>query len=295
MTGKREHEIYRVTIIGSIVNFVLLSLKFIAGILGHSSAMIADAVHSLSDFFSDIVVIIMVRMSARPEDADHAYGHGKYETLASLIVGVSLAFVGLGIFYSGVSKTISFFRGETLSEPTWIALAAAILSIVAKEGLYRYTIIKERPIHSSALVANAWHHRSDALTSVAALVGIGGAMLLGKDWVVLDPIAAAVVSIFIIKASFDLIRPNLDELLEKSLSEEQKAQICHIILATPGVEDMHKLRTRRVGKHLAVEFHIKMDGELTLRQAHDIASEVERRLKEAISPDIHIGIHMEPR
>lgn len=294
MTDSREKQIYRVTIAGSIVNFVLLAFKFVAGVVGHSSAMIADAVHSLSDFFSDIVVIVMVRMSARPEDSDHDYGHGKYETLASLIVGLTLGVVGLGIFYSGVSKTIAFFRGEALPEPTWIALAAAILSILAKEGLYRYTIARERSIHSSALVANAWHHRSDALTSIAALVGIGGAMLLGSRWAVLDPIAAAVVSIFIIKAAFDLIRPNIDELLEKSLSEEQKAQIRNIVLSTPGVEGMHRLRTRRVGKQLALEFHIKMNGDMTLRKAHDIASDVERRLKAAIGPDIHIGIHMEP-
>lgn len=144
MTDNRERRIYRVTIIGSIVNLVLLVFKFIAGIAGHSSAMIADAVHSLSDFFSDIVVIVMVHLSAKPEDGDHDYGHGKYETLASLIVGLMLAAVGLGIFYSGISKTIAFFQGESIGDPTWIALLAAIISIIAKEGLYRYTIHEEK-------------------------------------------------------------------------------------------------------------------------------------------------------
>ncbi|WP_305300607.1 cation diffusion facilitator family transporter [Muribaculum intestinale] len=294
MTSSRERDIYRVTIIGSIVNLLLLIFKFIAGFAGHSSAMIADAVHSLSDFFSDIVVIVMVRQSAKPEDKDHDYGHGKYETLASLIVGLMLAIVGLGIFYNGVSTTIAFFNGESIGQPTWIALIAAIVSIFAKEGIYRYTIYKERAIHSSALIANAWHHRSDALTSVAALVGIGGAMILGSKWAVLDPIAAAVVSIFIIKAAYDLIKPNLDELLEKALSEEQKQGISKIVLDTPGVVGMHRLRTRRVGNNLAIELHIKMDGNMSLRQAHEIATEVEKRLKQAYGNDIHTGIHMEP-
>ncbi len=291
MTSSRERDIYRVTIIGSIVNLLLLIFKCFAG---HSSAMIADAVHSLSDFFSDIVVIVMVRLSAKPEDKDHDYGHGKYETLASLIVGLMLAIVGLGIFYNGVSTTIAFFNGESIGQPTWIALIAAIVSIFAKEGIYRYTIYKERAIHSSALIANAWHHRSDALTSVAALVGIGGAMILGSKWAVLDPIAAAVVSIFIIKAAYDLIKPNLDELLEKALSEEQKQGISKIVLDTPGVVGMHRLRTRRVGNNLAIELHIKMDGNMSLRQAHEIATEVEKRLKQAYGNDIHTGIHMEP-
>ena len=294
MTSSRERDIYRVTIIGSIVNLLLLIFKFIAGFAGHSSAMIADAVHSLSDFFSDIVVIVMVRLSAKPEDKDHDYGHGKYETLASLIVGLMLAIVGLGIFYNGVSTTIAFFNGESIGQPTWIALIAAIVSIFAKEGIYRYTIYKERAIHSSALIANAWHHRSDALTSVAALVGIGGAMILGSKWAVLDPIAAAVVSIFIIKAAYDLIKPNLDELLEKALSEEQKQGISKIVLDTPGVVGMHRLRTRRVGTNLANELHNKMDGNRSLRQAHEIATEVEKRLKQAYGNDIHTGIHMEP-
>lgn len=294
MTSSRERDIYRVTIIGSFVNLLLLIFKFIAGFAGHSSAMIADAVHSLSDFFSDIVVIVMVRLSAKPEDKDHDYGHGKYETLASLIVGLMLAIVGLGIFYNGVSTTIAFFNGESIGQPTWIALIAAIVSILAKEGIYRYTIYKERAIHSSALIANAWHHRSDALTSVAALVGIGGAMILGSKWAVLDPIAAAVVSIFIIKAAYDLIKPNLDELLEKALSEEQKQGISKIVLDTPGVVDMHRLRTRRVGNNLAIELHIKMDGNMSLSQAHEIATEVEKRLKQAYGNDIHTGIHMEP-
>lgn len=294
MTNKREREIYRVTIIGSIVNFLLLVFKFIAGIIGHSSAMLADAVHSLSDFFSDIIVIVMVRLSAKPEDRDHDYGHGKYETLASLIVGLMLAGAGLGILYGGISNIIGFYRGDDIGEPTWVALAAAVVSIVAKEGLYRYTIYKERGIGSSALVANAWHHRSDALTSVAALIGIGGAMLLGPRWAVLDPAAAAVVSLFIIKAAYDLMKPNLDELLEKSLSDEQKKLITDIVMSIPGIKSMHRLRTRRVGNHIAIELHIKMDGDITLRQAHDIATEAERRLKDSFGPDIHTGIHMEP-
>lgn len=294
MAEKREKEIYRVTLAGSVVNLLLLAFKFVAGFVGHSSAMIADAVHSLSDFITDVIVIVFVRIAGKPVDEDHEYGHGKYETLASVIVGIMLAVVGVGLAVNGVEKTIAFFKGEPLESPGVIALVAALLSIFAKEVLYQYTVIRGRKLNSPALVANAWHHRSDAMTSIATLIGIGGAMLLGQRWNVLDPLAAVVVSVFILKAAFSLMKPGVDELLEKSLPDKDKNEIAAIMTATPGVVAFHRLRTRRIGSKVAIDAHVKMDGSLSLRQAHDIASEIERSLKQRFGPDTYIGIHMEP-
>ncbi len=294
MIKNREKEIYKVTLTGSVVNLLLLAFKFVAGFVGHSSAMIADAVHSLSDFITDVIVIVFVRIAGKPVDEDHEYGHGKYETLASVIVGIMLAVVGVGLAVNGVEKTIAFFKGEPLESPGMIALVAALLSIFAKEVLYQYTVIRGRKLNSPALVANAWHHRSDAMTSIATLIGIGGAMLLGQRWNVLDPLAAVVVSVFILKAAFSLMKPGVDELLEKSLPDKDKNEIAAIMTATPGVVAFHRLRTRRIGSKVAIDAHVKMGGSLSLRQAHDIASEIERSLKQRFGPDTYIGIHMEP-
>lgn len=294
MSGEREKKIYRITFIGSIVNFMLLAFKFVAGVLGHSSAMIADAVHSLSDFITDVIVIVFVKIAGKPVDDDHAYGHGKYETLASVIVGIILGIVGVGLAWNGIEKTIGFFKGEPIESPTYLALAAAVISIVAKESLYRYTVSAGKDLNSPALVANAWHHRSDALTSVATLIGIGGALLLGPHWSVLDPLGAVVVSGFIVKAAFSLMKPGIDELLEKSLPEDQIAEIASIIGSVPGVIAFHRLRTRRIGANIAIDTHVKMDGGISLRNAHEIASEIERLLKKKYGAATYIGIHMEP-
>lgn len=294
MSGEREKKIYRITFIGSIVNFMLLAFKFVAGVLGHSSAMIADAVHSLSDFITDVIVIVFVKIAGKPVDDDHAYGHGKYETLASVIVGIILGIVGVGLAWNGIEKTIGFFKGEPIESPTYLALAAAVISIVAKESLYRYTVSAGKDLNSPALVANAWHHRSDALTSVATLIGIGGALLLGPHWSVLDPLAAVVVSGFIVKAAFSLMKPGIDELLEKSLPEDQIAEIASIIGSVSGVIAFHRLRTRRIGANIAIDTHVKMDGGISLRNAHEIASEIERLLKKKYGAATYIGIHMEP-
>ncbi len=290
----RERKIYKVTFVGSVANIALLVFKFVAGIVGHSSAMIADAFHSLSDFLSDIIVIVFVRLAGKPEDADHAYGHGKYETLASVIVGILLCIVGFGLLAEGVDKIISFFKGIPLETPNYWALAAAVLSILMKEALYRYTVKYGKKLDSPALTANAWHHRSDALTSIAALVGIGGAMAFGHQWTVLDPLAGAVVSLFIIKASYSLMKPGLDELLEKALPESEREDIEAIISSTPGVLGYHRLRTRRVGQHRAIEMHVKMSPDISLMQAHEIATEVESRIKNRFGSETHVGIHMEP-
>lgn len=290
----REKDICRVTAAGSAVNFLLLLFKFFAGIVGHSAAMLADAVHSLSDFVTDIIVIVFVRISSKPEDEGHDYGHGKYETLATAIIGVVLLFVGLGICWNGVSSIWHFLHGGRLQEPGMLALAAAVVSVVFKEGLYRYTASKGKKLNSQAVVANAWHHRSDALSSIGTAAGIGGAILLGDNWRVLDPIAAVVVSLFITKVAVQLLVPCVDELLEKSLPADVEQEIQDIILSFPGVSSPHHLRTRRIGNHYAIEVHVRMDGRITLEEAHRTATGIESTLKEHFGKGTHVGIHVEP-
>ena len=290
----REKSIYKVTWIGSIVNFLLLVFKFIAGFLGHSSALVADAVHSLSDFATDIIVIVFVKISGKPEDDDHRYGHGKYETLATALIGVALFAVGIGLLVSGATKVADVIKGVVLPAPSMIALVAAAVSIVAKEILYRYTVRVGKNLNSQAVVANAWHHRSDAFSSIGTLIGIGGAILLGEKWRILDPLAAIVVSAFIIKVAADLLKPCVDELLERSLPAETEKRILDIIASFPEVSSPHHLRTRRIGNHIAIEVHLRMDGKTSLEDAHTVATNVERQLKSEFGPDTHIGIHMEP-
>ena len=294
-TTPREKEICKVTIIGSIVNFVLLVFKFLAGIIGHSAAMVADAVHSLSDFVTDIIVIVFVRISGKPQDENHDYGHGKYETLATAIIGIVLFAVGVGILVNSITGIVDAFNGKVLEAPSMLALIAAAVSIVFKEALYQYTVFKGKHLNSKAVVANAWHHRSDAFSSIGTLVGIAGAIFLGEKFRVLDPIAAFVVSVFIIKVAIDLVKPCIDELLEKSLPKEIEDRILIIVTAFPEVNQPHHLRTRRIGNNIAIELHIRMNGSMSLREAHDITKSIEAALKQEFGPATHIGIHMEPK
>lgn len=292
--SSREKGIYKVTIVGSIVNFLLLIFKFFAGIAGHSAAMLADAVHSLSDFITDIVVIVFVRIAGKPEDKGHDYGHGKYETLATAIIGLLLLCVGFGIFWNGASSIYTFLRGGQLESPGVVALVAALVSIVSKEILYQYTVIQGKKLNSQAVIANAWHHRSDALSSIGTAIGIGGAILLGDHWRVLDPVAAVVVSFFIMKVSVRLLIPCVDELLEKSLPEDVEKEIEQTVLSFPGVSQPHHLRTRRIGNYYAIELHVRMDGKITLEEAHSTATAIENKLKEMFGKGTHVGIHVEP-
>ena len=292
--SSREKGIYKVTIVGSIVNFLLLVFKFFAGIAGHSAAMLADAVHSLSDFITDIVVIVFVRIAGKPEDKGHDYGHGKYETLATAIIGLLLLCVGFGIFWNGASSIYTFLRGGQLESPGVVALVAALVSIVSKEILYQYTVIQGKKLNSQAVIANAWHHRSDALSSIGTAIGIGGAILLGDHWRGLDPGAAGVVSFFIMKVSVRLLIPCVDELLEKSLPEDVEKEIEQTVLSFPGVSQPHHLRTRRIGNYYAIELHVRMDGKITLEEAHSTATAIENTLKEMFGKGTHVGIHVEP-
>lgn len=293
-TVSREKEIYRVTFIGSIVNLLLLLFKFAAAFWGRSSAMMADAVHSLSDFITDIIVVVFVRISSKPADEGHDYGHGKYETLGTVFIGVALMFVGIMILMNSIESIIMFFKGEKLAAPGWFAFIAAILSIVSKEVLYQYTVIKGRKLSSQAVVANAWHHRSDALSSIGTAVGIGGAILLGENWRVLDPVAALIVSCFIVKVSVDLLKPGFNELLERSLPVDVEEKILEIVNSAEGVSEPHNLRTRRIGNRCAIEMHLRMDGNVSLSEAHDKATEIEHKLREEFGKDTYINIHLEP-
>lgn len=290
----RQKETYRVTIAGSIINILLLAFKFAAGILGHSAAMIADAIHSLTDFVTDAIVLVFVRLGSKPTDRDHDYGHGKYETLASAIIGVSLLVVGMMICYSGVTKTYHAMCGEPLQQPGFIALAAAVASVVLKEWAYRFTVRVGRRCHSEAVVANAWHHRSDALSSVGTTVGIGGAIILGDKWAVLDPLTAIVVSFFIMKAAWSVLSKAVDELTDGSLPKETEDEIESIVSEDNEVSVVHNLCTRRIGNRIAIEMHVRMPGETSLYVAHRHATEIEQRLKQRFGADTHISIHLEP-
>lgn len=290
----RQKETYRVTIAGSIINILLLAFKFAAGILGHSAAMIADAIHSLTDFVTDAIVLVFVRLGSKPTDRDHDYGHGKYETLASAIIGVSLLVVGMMICYSGVTKTYHAMCGEPLQQPGFIALAAAVASVVLKEWAYRFTVRVGRRCHSEAVVANAWHHRSDALSSVGTTVGIGGAIILGEKWAVLDPLTAIVVSFFIMKAAWSVLSKAVDELTDGSLPKETEDEIESIVSEDNEVSVVHNLCTRRIGNRIAIEMHVRMPGETLLYVAHRHATEIEQRLKQRFGADTHISIHLEP-
>ena len=292
--AQRERSIYRVTLLGSLVNLVLLVGKFAAGLLGHSAAMLADAVHSLSDFITDVVVLLFVRLSDKPCDEDHDFGHGKYETLATAIIGLMLGVVGLGIFYDGAQSVWRWLAGDVLPRPGSIALYAAAASIVLKEGLYHYTATQARSLGSKAMLANAWHHRSDALSSIGTLVGIGGAIVLGESWRVLDPLAAIVVSILIIRVAVQIFIPCMEELLEKSLPRDDEDFIIRTIEEQPGASEPHNLRTRHIGNYCAIDVHFRMDGRTSLYDAHLATREIEDRLRQRFGPRTFINTHVEP-
>ena len=290
----RERKIVRVTLIGSVGNFVLLVFKFIAGVVGHSADMIADAVHSLSDFITDVIVIVFVRISSKPQDEDHEFGHGKFETLATLVIAVLLFGVGILLFWKGLKTIIGVIDGEVLEEPSLIAFIAAVASIVVKEGLFWYTKLSGRKLRSRSMEANAWHHRSDALSSVGTALGIGGAILLGGKWCVLDPIAAMVVSLLIVRMAWQLFKPCVEELLEYSLPQSEQDDIMRIVSEYPAVRDPHNLRTRRIGNYVAVDLHVRVDAQMTVAESHDIVTSIEHRIKALFGPESIVNIHVEP-
>ena len=282
-----------VTWVGFWTNAGLSVLKILSGIFGRSSAMIADGVHSASDLLTDVAVLIVIGVSRKKADSSHSYGHGKIETFVTFLISLLLAAVGIGILVDGVERGIAFFKGTEIMQPTWIALAMAVVSIVTKEWLFRYTRSAARKISSTAMEANAWHHRSDAFSSLATLAGVAGAMFLGPDWRFLDPLAAVIVSALIIAMSCNMAKTSVMELLEASLPDKESDRIRDIIVSTQGVKDFHHLRSRKNGNTVIVDFHIKLDPDISLKAAHDIATEVENRIKEEFSPAV-VNIHMEP-
>ena len=289
----RKKEIYKVTGVGAAANAALLAMKLAAGIAGNSAAMVADAVHSLSDFLTDLVVIIFVGLASKPKDESHAYGHGKFETAATLLIGLSLAAVGIGVFYSGTERIVDFVKGDDIGNPKPVTLVVALASIIIKEWLYRYTAAESRRLGSEAVLANAWHHRSDAFSSIGTTLGIAGAIFLGSRWAVLDPIAAVVVSIFIVKTSVELIIRSSGELLEGSLSKDTQDEIISLA-ETTGAKDVHNLCTRKIGNRVAIEMHVRLPGDETVKRAHDVTLEIERILRDKFGADTHVTIHVEP-
>ncbi len=290
----REKKAARVTWVGFFINLVLSAAKIAAGVVGRSSAMIADGIHSLSDFVTDFIVIVFIKISSKNEDSDHPYGHGKYETFATMLISFALFIVAIGIFYSGSVKIYEVLNGRVIERPTYLALVMAAVSIVVKEGLYWYTIIVGRKINSPAVIANGWHHRSDAFSSIGTLIGISGAMFLGERWRILDPITSVIVGLFIVGVAYKLARPSIQELLEGSLPKEVEQNIAEKIQQTPGVIAFHHLRTRKNGNIFIIDMHIKVDPASSIVEAHDIATHVENRLKAAFGRRTRVNIHIEP-
>lgn len=290
----REHKIYKVTFVGAVVNVLLSIAKLVAGLLGHSAAMLADAIHSVSDLATDLAVVVFVRIASKPRDEDHDFGHGKFETLSSIIVGIALIGIGFGILRYGFFEIVAIINGNSIPEPNMLAFWAAIVSIIVKEILFRYTIIRGKALSSPAVVANAWHHRSDAFSSIGTAIGIGGAILLGDNWRVLDPIAAIIVSIIVIKAGIEFVLPGVNELLEKSLPKDVEEEIIKIIQRNEKVCDPHNLRTRNIGTSYAIEVHIRLCGDMNVKEAHELTQNIESQIKERYGQRTHIIIHVEP-
>lgn len=290
----RSGKAQKITWTGFFMNLILSLGKLLAGIFGHSAAMVADGVHSISDFVTDAIIIGFVRVSDKASDKDHRYGHGKYETFATLLVCIALIIAGVGICLKGIQNIIKSFSGEVLVQPSIIALIAAVVSILTKELLYQYTVKVGKSINNQAVIANAWHHRSDALSSIGTMLGVGGAIFLGEKWRMLDPLAGVIVSFFIVFVALKLGLPSVKELLETALSDETEKEILNIVYQTPGVKDHHRLKTRKIGNSCAIDIHIKLDRNLSLIESHDIATDIEKKLYERYGNKTHISIHMEP-
>ena len=290
----RKRKIYRVTFVGFVVNLVLSVLKLAAGIVGRSGAMVADAVHSFSDLATDVVVIAFARISAKPRDDGHDYGHGKYETLATIIISLALGIVGAGILAGSIRDIRIVVDGGLLPRPGLVALVAAGVSIVVKEILYRYTVREGRAVDSPSVVANAWHHRSDALSSLGTLVGIACAYFLGQKWRIADPIAALVVAVFIFKVAYGIFHESIDRLVDRACDPDTVAAMRETMQRTPGVVRVDDIKTRLFGSRTYVDAEIAVDGALPLRDAHVIAEAVHHEL-ERDYPDVkHCTVHVNP-
>ena len=294
MTKTRTQKAQQVTWIGAIINVILSLFKILAGFFGKSSAMIADGIHSLSDLITDVIVVIFFRISDAEKDDSHPYGHGKFETFSTFLIALVLFCVGLGIFYGGTSKIVSVIRGELLHRPEMIAFWAALVSIVCKEGLFQYTKIVGKQINSQTIIANAWHHRSDAFSSIGVAIGIAGAIFLGDKWVILDPVAGVIVSFFIMKTAIGLSLPSIQELMEASLPKETVQKIEKLIMEDIEIKSFHKLRSRKIGEVFVIDVHIQLDNSVSLVHAHNISGALSQRIREEFGNRTEINIHAEP-
>ena len=294
-TEERVARANRVTWLSVWVNTALTLAKFVAGLLGRSSAMIADAAHSASDFATDFAVLIGMRLAGKPQDCDHPYGHGKYETLAAAVVGVALCGVGLAIAFHGVSALWgAWAHGELPARPGMVAFWAGFASIVIKEWLYQVTARVARQTGNDALLANAWHHRSDAFSSIATTVGVGAGALFGGHWSLLDPLAATGVGAGLLKIAWDIVRDAVDKLAEQGMSAAENARILELVHGVEGLSEPHHLRSRRVGSVAVIEMHFRVDPAMTVREGHAIANRVEQALRGAFGADAIVTIHVEP-
>ena len=293
-TEFRERDIRQITVFGAVLNAALSAAKLLAGIFGHSTAMVADAVHSFSDFATDLAVIVFLKIASKPSDEDHDFGHGKFETLCSVGIGLVLLFVSAGIAWSSAERALVIARGGSVDPPRVLALVTAIVSIAVKEYLYRITRRVGEHHQSPAVIANAWEHRSDAFSSLATAIGIGGAIALGNRWIVLEPIAAIIVSLMIAKVAYDLVKPGIEELVEKSLPRETEEEILALITAEPAISDPHNLRTRRVGIGIVAQVHVRLDGSMSVAESHALTERIEERIHARFGELAHLIIHVEP-
>lgn len=280
----------RVSFVTIVQNVLLSVFKLLAGILAHSNAMISDAVHSASDVFSTIVVIIGVKLASKDSDKEHPYGHERLECVAAIVLSMVLLFTGLGIGFQA-AKDIIHGNYESLQAPGALALVAAIISIAVKEIMYWYTRHYAKKIDSSALMADAWHHRSDALSSVGALVGIGGAML---GFPIMDSVASLVIFVFIVKAAYDIFKDAMDKMVDHSCDEETEKEIRDAVMSHKNVQGIDLLQTRIFGNKIYVDLEIEVDGSYTLQKAHEIAEEVHENIEQSFPKVKHIMVHVNP-
>lgn len=295
MARSRKREIYRVSVLGAAANAVLVVLKFGAGIFGRSSAMVADAVHSLADCVNDLVVILFVRLGSRPADTSHSYGYGKYETLATCVIGLVLLFVGIGVCWESIASIMGFANGEEIVSPHPLALTVAIAAVVIKEGVFRIMHRVGERWHSDAVIANAWHHRSDAMASVCTTLGIGGAVLLGSKWAVLDPLAAVVMGLIIVRMAVKIIHKAVKELTEHSLPANTCEEIRRIVAESGVGATVIKMQSRTIGDSVAIDLWLSMPSSLTFSEVVENVNAVEERLHDAFGKAAQICIQSETK
>lgn len=287
--------IRKVTYVGIWINAALVALKLFFGYWGQSDALVADGYHSMSDFITDFIVIVFVAASYKKADSGHPYGHGKFETIATVLIGLILLGVGAFIGVEGISTLAKAVRGETLPTPDIWTLYIAIASIALKEFCYRYTAAYGKKLNSPSLIANAWHHRSDAISSVATLVGVSLAIFLGQKWSIADPIASIIIAVMICASAVKIAIPPLNELLETSLPEETIKSMYKTISQVPGVLKVHNLRSRKNGHSYIIDVNIHVSPDITVSEGHEIATAVEKTLEKKFGKDIIIYVHTEPQ